>query len=89
MGYQRFFPLAVVFGSKHYGRIGMTHITAAQMSAKINGTVKHVRAKTKTGDKFIAMTRQAQLSARTDTPIFEETRPIKYLEDKWMPRLLA
>eukprot|EP00957_Ditylum_brightwellii_P000532 41109-Ditylum_brightwellii.AAC.1 len=58
------------------------------MSAEIAGTVKHVQAGIKIGDKFLAMTRWAQNSAGTGTPILEGTRNLKYLEEKWAWHLL-
>eukprot|EP00957_Ditylum_brightwellii_P210694 15365271-Ditylum_brightwellii.AAC.2 len=84
LGYQRNFLRAVAFGTKFSGGIGMTHITAAQLSSKISGAVKHVRTQTKTGQKFLTMTWWAQLSAGTGVPILEEICPLPYLEGKWL-----
>eukprot|EP00957_Ditylum_brightwellii_P020765 1565621-Ditylum_brightwellii.AAC.1 len=89
MGYCRTFSSAVVFGSKFSGGLGFTNVTAAQTGAKICNAIQHVRAGTKTGQKFLIMVRWAQLSASTGTPILEETRHLKYLEGKWHSTLLT
>eukprot|EP00957_Ditylum_brightwellii_P059397 4509901-Ditylum_brightwellii.AAC.1 len=87
MRYSRTFPSAVVFGSRFSGGLGFTHVKAAQMGAKICNAIRHVRAGTKIGDKFLIMVRWAQLSAGTGTLILKETRYLKYLDVKWLGTL--
>eukprot|EP00957_Ditylum_brightwellii_P163760 12467238-Ditylum_brightwellii.AAC.1 len=82
------FPSPVVFGSKFPGGIRFNHLRAAHLSGKICGTIKHVRAWTKTGQKNFVVTRWAQLSTGTSTPILEETRALLYLEGMWLASLL-
>eukprot|EP00957_Ditylum_brightwellii_P158389 12055254-Ditylum_brightwellii.AAC.1 len=60
MGYQCMFPYTVIFGSKFYGGMGVTHLKAHQMSAKICGALKHIQATTKIGHTFIAMVHWTQ-----------------------------
>eukprot|EP00957_Ditylum_brightwellii_P048767 3699999-Ditylum_brightwellii.AAC.1 len=89
MGYNRNKPRAVVFGSKYSGRLGFTNVKVTQLGAKICGAMKHNKANTKAGKKFIAMTKWAQLSTGTGTPILEETHHLMYLEGNWLRTLLA
>ena len=74
MGFTRTFPLAVVFGSKFSGGLQCVNIRAAQDASKICRAIKHVRANTKTGRKFITMINWAQLSTGMETLVPEETK---------------
>eukprot|EP00957_Ditylum_brightwellii_P143859 10961778-Ditylum_brightwellii.AAC.1 len=42
LGYQQTFQYAIVFGKKFSGGIGLMHVTATQLGAKVCGAVKHV-----------------------------------------------
>eukprot|EP00957_Ditylum_brightwellii_P006940 525521-Ditylum_brightwellii.AAC.1 len=64
------------------------HVTATQLGAKVCGAVKNVQAQSKTGKKFITMTRWAQLSAGTGAPILSEIQFLLYLEEKRLHQLL-
>ena len=66
----------------------MMNTNAEQVAAKINGTIKHVRAGTKVGEKFKMMMRWAQVSAGTGKSIFEESRELVHLEGRWIKQLI-
>lgn len=87
MGYHRSMPQSVEFGSKFSGGIGITNLRAAQTSVKIFGAVKHIRASTKTGHKFMIITRWAQVCTRTEMLIFKDNRELVHLEGKWAKQL--
>eukprot|EP00957_Ditylum_brightwellii_P119238 9096296-Ditylum_brightwellii.AAC.1 len=88
LGYNCTFPSEVVFGSKYSRGIGLMHVSAAQLGAKVYRAIKYVWVQTKTGKKFIMMTQWAQISASTCTPILEETWHLSYLEGRWLKQLL-
>eukprot|EP00957_Ditylum_brightwellii_P091173 6941592-Ditylum_brightwellii.AAC.1 len=52
LGYQQNFPRDIAFGTKFARGIGCTHYAAVQLSSKVSGIIKHVRANTKIGKKF-------------------------------------
>eukprot|EP00957_Ditylum_brightwellii_P212036 15366885-Ditylum_brightwellii.AAC.1 len=69
------------------GGIGLTHLEAAQMSAKVLGAVKHVRAQSKIGNKFLIALKWAQVSAGTSVPFFEDPDAVPHLEGRWIATL--
>eukprot|EP00957_Ditylum_brightwellii_P096616 7358705-Ditylum_brightwellii.AAC.1 len=68
MGYHFRFPKGVVYVSKFIGGIRMAHLQAYQLSAKITGAIKHIRAQTKIGQQCTILIRWAQIFAGTKTP---------------------
>eukprot|EP00957_Ditylum_brightwellii_P209326 15361228-Ditylum_brightwellii.AAC.1 len=70
------------------GGLGLTHLKAHQLSAKLCSAIKHLQADTKTGKKFLALFCWAQISAGTDIPILDENRHLRHLEGKWLCTLL-
>lgn len=80
MRFMRTFPLAVMFRSKLSGGLQCINVRAAQTPRKICRTIKHARANTKTGRKFITMISYAQQSAGIETPILEGKHELPHLE---------
>eukprot|EP00957_Ditylum_brightwellii_P029335 2217730-Ditylum_brightwellii.AAC.1 len=78
------YPLSAISldNNQFSGCMRLTHLKAHQMSAKLCGTMKHIQAGTKTGNKCLSMVRWAQVSAGTGVPILEETGHLHYLEGK-------
>eukprot|EP00957_Ditylum_brightwellii_P157999 12027046-Ditylum_brightwellii.AAC.1 len=73
LGYQRNFPIDIVFASKYSGGIGYMHYGAAQLRDKSIGMIQHIRVKAKRGKEFLVLVRWAQLSTETEQPILEDT----------------
>eukprot|EP00957_Ditylum_brightwellii_P181635 13836253-Ditylum_brightwellii.AAC.1 len=80
LSYQQHFPCAIVFGTKYHGGIGCTNYSATQLGCKVLSIIKHVRAETRVGKKFLIMIRWAQISAGIRTPILETHTLLPHLE---------
>eukprot|EP00957_Ditylum_brightwellii_P113466 8651143-Ditylum_brightwellii.AAC.2 len=87
LGYQHTFPYEIAFGSKYAGGIGLMHISAHQLSAKIMGTLRHVRAATKVGHKFMLMLNWAQKSVGVQKTLLEDMTNLLHLKGKWLKQL--
>eukprot|EP00957_Ditylum_brightwellii_P180471 13747471-Ditylum_brightwellii.AAC.1 len=74
LGYQCNFPRTIAFRSKFVGGIGCLHFSAVQFSKKTLGIMRHIRAQSKIGKKFLVLIQWAQLCAGTTVPILEDLR---------------
>eukprot|EP00957_Ditylum_brightwellii_P005329 406567-Ditylum_brightwellii.AAC.1 len=87
LGYQHNFPGDITFGPKLAGDIGCSHYLAVQLSKKVAGILKHVRANLKIGRNFLVLMRWAQLCTGVSSPLLQKTSPIPYLEGQWLQQL--
>ena len=87
LGYNHTFPYDIAFGSKYAGGIGLTHLGAHHFSAKVMGIIRHTRANTKVGHKFMLMLNWAQKSTGVQKPLLEDTNDLPQLEGKWLKHL--
>ena len=89
LGFLPTFPHDILFGPVYFGGRGLYDLEAEEGLEKIKALIKHVRTDTTVGRAFMILVRWAQLQAGTSKSILEDTKPIDYIESKWIVTLRA
>jgi hypothetical protein len=88
MGYNRNMPRQVVYAPKIYQGLGLRHLFDLQGCDGTRLLLQEINMKgSSTREMLKAVLETIQLESGIGSPIFEDTRPLDYLEWGWIPQI--
>ena len=84
LGYNRHFPRAVVYGSKHFGGLGLKHLYITQGVKHITSFIKYYRSNNNIGKLLSISLRWLHLIAGLSyCPLRRPSLNLHHIQDKW------
>ena len=84
LGYNRHFPRAVVYGSRHFGGLGLKHLYVIQGVKHITNFIKYYRCNNNIGKLLSISLRWLHLiSGLSYCPLYHPSPNLHHIQDKW------
>jgi hypothetical protein len=87
LGYEKFFPRAVVYGTSDYGGLGCKQLYSYCMWQKIESIIGNMNSKASCGHDMDRVLGWAQIQSGISFPILEQHQNIDYIQNSWFTPL--